>query len=148
MNNLDKLYELTASLQNRDIELKKQYVQLSKIVEAEDGYWDWDLTGDATYEYMSPKFWEIFGYDYREKSHNVSEWHNIIHPEDLKRSIKNFEKHVETKGKYPYYQEVRYKHKDGHWVWVLCKGKVVEWHGEKPIRMVGTHTDITMLKNG
>ena len=38
-------------------------------------------------------------------------------------------------------------HKDGHWVWVLDRGKVTERNKEgKPVRMTGTHLDISERK--
>lgn len=53
------------------------------------GYWDWHLQDD--YEYMSHRFWEIFGYDYRTKTHHPSEWQALIHPDDLKPTLENFD---------------------------------------------------------
>ena len=96
---------------------------------------------------MSPRFWEIFGFDYREKKHHPSEWQGLIFQEDLQIATENFNKHVDTKGEHPYSQEVRYRHKNGSTVWVYCIGKVVEWADDgSAIRMIGTHTDITKLK--
>lgn len=127
-----------------------------KIVEAEhtkkayadatnDGYWDWLIQAD--YQYMSPRFWEMFGYSAQEKTHHPQEWQDIIFPEDLQATLDNFNKHVTTKGAHPFDQEVRYRHKNGSTVHVLCKGKVVKWDEDgKPLRMIGTHTDITVLK--
>lgn len=127
-------------------ELRKlTYTKEAFIDSSGDGFWDWDLKND--YEYMSPRFWEIFGYDYRERRHHPSEWQKLIFEEDLKRALENFEKHVQSRGKHPYEQQARYKHKDGSTVYVLCKGKVVEWDDQgNALRMIGTHTDITPLK--
>ena len=112
-----------------------------------DGWWDWYIQDDT--EYMSPMFWEILGYD-KEKDNmpdKPSAWQEKIHPEDLTRAIDAFNKHVDSKGKYPFNLEVRYTHKAGHTVWVICKGKVLVWdEDDKPIRMVGVHIDITQLK--
>jgi len=110
-----------------------------------DGYWDWMLQED--YEYMSPRFWEMMGYDPATKKPHPSEWQDIIFPEDLELALSNFEKHVQSKGDYPFTQEVRYKKADGSIIWVICKGHVIEWDkDDQPIRMVGTHTDITKMK--
>lgn len=111
-----------------------------------DGFWDWYIKDD--YEYMSPRFWEMLGYSPDEKPHKPSAWQDIIFEEDLIVALKNFDKHVETRGDYPYEQEVRYRHKDGSTVTVLCRGKVIEWDDDQlPVRMIGTHTDITELKD-
>lgn len=126
--------------------LKQSEELLKSIVEHSfDGYWDWHI--EKNYEYMSPRFWEMFGYDYREKTSSPKEWMDIIFQEDLPIALENYDKHVKSKGKDPYTQEVRYKHKNGKTVWVMCRGKVIEWSQDgKPLRMVGTHTDITKLK--
>ncbi|CAK9003307.1 Autoinducer 2 sensor kinase/phosphatase LuxQ [Durusdinium trenchii] len=110
-----------------------------------DGFWDWYM--DRDYEYMSPVFWEHFGYRPEEKEHRPSAWENMIFKEDLQVALGNLEKHVASRGEHPYLQEVRYRHKDGSTVWVLCKGHVVEWgEGGEPLRMMGSHTNITKVK--
>ena len=132
---------------NYDIsETKLKQEQLDLIVSTtSDGVWDWRV--DRDFEYMSPKFWEILGYRPEEKRHHPDEWKKLIHSNDLEVALDNFNKHVETKGEHPFWQECRYKHKNGSTVWVICQGKVVEWDNEgNPLRMVGTHTDITPLK--
>ncbi len=110
-----------------------------------DGYWDWLIVED--YEYMSPRFWEMLGIDYRTKIHHPKEWHDIIFKEDLQVCLDNFDKHVSSQGKYPYWQEVRYRHADGSTITVLCRGQVIKWDLDgRPLRMIGTHTDITALR--
>jgi len=110
-----------------------------------DGFWDWHIKSD--YEYMSPKFWEMFGYLPKEKPHHPSAWQELIFQEDLAFAMRNFKNHVNTKGKAPFSQEVRYRHKNGSTITVLCRGQVVEWDAKgNPVRMIGTHTDITELK--
>ena len=68
------------------------------------------------------------------------------HPDDLKNSIELLEKHF--RGETEYYDcECRMKHKDGQWIWILDRGKVVETDEEgNPIKMYGTHQDITRSK--
>ncbi|MFK8054256.1 MAG: CheR family methyltransferase [Woeseiaceae bacterium] len=127
-------------------ELKRQTEIHSFITEeTNDGWWDWHL--ESNYEYMSPRFWETFGIDPSTKEHRPSEWQSLIHEKDLEKAVKKLAEHTESKGKRPYLLDARYRHADGHWVTVLCRGRVIEWgpNGE-PIRMVGVHTDITMLK--
>ncbi|MEL7297100.1 MAG: PAS domain S-box protein, partial [Pseudomonadota bacterium] len=128
------------------IELKRQADILTFITEeTNDGWWDWSVQTD--YEYMSDRFWRTFGVDPETMPSNPSAWQNLIHPEDLERTLDNFNKHVATKGEYPYFQEVRYRHVAGHWVTVICRGQVIEWDDEdQPVRMIGVHTDVTRLK--
>lgn len=115
------------------------------IESTNDGYWDWYIQED--YQYMSPAFWEMFGYQPEEKPHSPSAWQDMIFKDDLDVASANFQKHIDTQGEHPYRQEVRYRHKDGSTVTVLCRGHVIEWDREnKPLRMIGTHTDISLLK--
>lgn len=110
------------------------------------GYWDWMIQENT--EYLSPSFKEMFGYEDHEMENSPESWQKIIHPDDLPAVFETFNKHVASKGEIPYDNEVRYYHKDGSIVYVICRGKVIEWDGDgKPIRMVGSHVDITQLKN-
>ncbi|ACS93596.1 PAS/PAC sensor signal transduction histidine kinase [Teredinibacter turnerae T7901] len=110
-----------------------------------DGFWDWYIQED--YEYMSPRFWEILGFDAHEKPHKPSAWQDLIFPDDLNIALNNFHQHIETRGEHPFDQEVRYRHKYGSTVHIICRGRVVEWDSAgNPIRMVGTHTDVTQLR--
>lgn len=109
-----------------------------------DGIWYWDLV-DQNAEWMSARFWETFGYDPASKQHLVSEWQEMVHPEDLERALENFQKHAEDPN-HPYDQIVRYKHRDGSTVWVRCRGLIIRDAAGNPSRMLGAHTNVTELK--
>ncbi len=110
-----------------------------------DGIWYWDLERQDN-EWMSPRFWELFGFDPTEKKHSPTEWQDLIHPDDLKVALENFKNHLEYPD-HPYDQVVRYRHKDGSTVWVRCRGMAVRDDNGRPIRMLGAHNDLTELKN-
>ena len=67
----------------------------------------------------------------------------MAHPEDLKQSAVLLKRHFA--GELPNYDyECRMKHKDGHWVWVRDRGRVITRTGDgQPLMMFGTHSDIT-----
>jgi len=109
-----------------------------------DGLWYWDLENPEN-EWMSSRFWTTLGYDPSEKKHRPSEWQDLIHPEDLKLALDNFNKHCADPN-HPYDQVVRYRHKDGSTVWIRCRGNVIRDENGKPIRMLGAHTNLTPLK--
>ncbi len=138
--------EAERRLREKNEELEKQRNFLSSLQEAiNDGFWDWHVQND--YEYMSPTFWRMLGYSPSEKRHHPSEWQKLIDPADLGAVLGVVERHVETKGEMPYELDVRFRHKDGSWVYVRRRGRVVEWDDEgSPMRMVGTHTNITSLR--
>jgi len=109
------------------------------------GYWDWNLCDNT--EYLSPMLKRMFGYEDHELENKPETWQKLIHPDDLPPVLDAFRRHVESRGQLPFYNEVRYRHKNGAWVWVICAGRVVEWAEDgKPVRMVGCHVDITSRK--
>ena len=110
-----------------------------------DGIWYWDLENPEN-RWMSPRFWENFGYDPKTKAHLTTEWQNAIYPDDLKVAEDNLRMHCEDPA-HPYDQIVRYKKSDGSTAWVRCRGLAIRDASGKPIRMLGAHTDITEVKN-
>ena len=127
-------------------ELKKSEERLKLALEGtQAGLWDWKV---QTGEVMFDERWaEMVGYTLEElQPISTQTWRELAHPEDLEKSEELLDKHF--KGETDYYNcEVRMKHKSGDWVWVLTRGRVVEWDDEgEPIRMVGTHQDITERK--
>lgn len=108
------------------------------------GVWDWDiLSGDCFY---SPTWSHMLGYEDGELA-NVSDlWLKLTHPDDRERALASGERHIaglttsiET--------ELRLKHKDGHWIWVLDRGGIVERDATgKPVRLMGVQTDISRQK--
>jgi PAS domain S-box-containing protein len=145
-NKSNKIESLMAHISEKDNEIRIMKETLELIIESStEGFWDWNIVDD--YEYLSPTFKKHFGYEEHEMENHPSSWQNIINKDDLPNILENFDKHIESKGKIPFANECRYTHKDGHEVLIWCKGKVVEWGVDgSPIRMVGTHVDITNLK--
>lgn len=94
---------------------------------------------------MSPAFWRLFGYDPSQKKHLASEWQEMIHPEDRELATTNLQRHLADPS-HPYDQIVRYRHNDGSWVWVRCRGIAIRDDPGKPVRMLGAHSDVTSIK--
>ncbi|MFO7941378.1 MAG: PAS domain-containing protein [Bacillota bacterium] len=109
------------------------------------GYWDWDIPGGV--EYHSPAFAERLGYREDELPEVPETWRRLVFPEDLPQVLEGYRRHVASRGKIPFYNEVRYRHRDGSTVWMMTAGRVVEWDSDgTPRRMVGSHVDITRHK--
>lgn len=107
------------------------------------GTWDWDL--ETNNVIFNERFCSIIGLDVKTVKHELATWDFYTHPEDKIKTYQDIEDHLS--GKTPYYRNVhRMKHVEGHWVWILDQGKVVEYRDGKPVRFSGTHTDITYLK--
>lgn len=145
--NLDSLVKKrTEELEKSENALKLERTILEDIFESTlAGYWDWDIAHNR--EYLSPTFKKMFGYDDHELENKPITWKKIVHKDDLKMMIDLYDQHVKSKGKIAYYSEVRYQHKNGSTVWVVCAGRVVDWSDTgEPLRMVGCHIDISERK--
>ena len=111
---------------------------------AGDGVWDWNLvTGE---EYLSPGILAMYGYGEGDLVHLAEEMDRRTHPDDVPQMLADRQAHFE--GQLPVYRnEHRIRCKDGSWKWVLSRGMVIARDDDgRPLRMVGTHTDITELK--
>ncbi|MGJ8620332.1 MAG: bifunctional diguanylate cyclase/phosphodiesterase [Methylophilaceae bacterium] len=109
-----------------------------------DGIWDWDIVSNHV---VYSTFWkQMLGYDEDEIGSTLDEWQSRIHPEDYSNAIEKLNTCIKE-GRRNYSLECRFKCKDDSWKWVLARGMVVNRNelGE-PLRMVGTNTDISQLK--
>ncbi|HWU35160.1 MAG TPA: EAL domain-containing protein [Methylovorus sp.] len=109
-----------------------------------DGIWDWDIENNQVIR--SARWKSMLGLEDWEMGPELDAWKKRIHPEDVTRVISDLEKYMN--GETPQYiNEHRLLCKDGSWKWILARGMVVDWAADgRPLRMVGTHTDISRLK--
>jgi PAS domain S-box-containing protein len=109
-----------------------------------DGFWDWNLKTNEVY--YSPRYYTMLGYEPGEFDASVDSWEELVEPNDL--AAANAKSEAYFQGEMPEYQtEFRVRAKSGEWVWILSRGAIVERDEEgEPVRMTGTHTDITRLK--
>lgn len=109
-----------------------------------DGIWDWDIpSGKAVF---SPRWYTMLGYGPGEMPGNYATFQALVHPDDITRVDRTINEHINLHSS-GYAVEMRMHTKTGEWKWVLTRGKVVERDFEgHPVRMVGTHTDITGMK--
>ena len=120
--------------------------QLASVIDGtRAGIWDWNVqTGETGF---NERWAEIVGYTLDElQPISIRTWVDLCHPDDLARSNDLLGRHFA--GVLDYYDfECRMRHKDGHWVWVHDRGRVVQRDAEgRPWRMTGTHTDISRRK--
>lgn len=108
-----------------------------------DGLWYWDLE-NPEHEWMSPRFWQVLGYDPDGRLHDPASWQDIINQDDLQTALDNFRYHC-ADASHPYDQIVRYRHKAGHTVTIRCRGIAIRDEAGQAIRMLGAHNDITDL---
>ena len=111
---------------------------------AGDGVWDLNLkTGKV---FRSPRWKEMLGYAEHEITDSSDEWAIHVHPDDRESSDRELDRHL--RGESPVYaSEHRIRCKDGSYKWILDRGKLIQWdHDGKPLRIIGTQTDITERK--
>jgi diguanylate cyclase (GGDEF)-like protein len=106
------------------------------------GLWDWNIkTGEM---YTSPDQWEHL--DYREGGGNPATGGRFIHPEDRELVLAVLNEHL-IGATEEYRIEYRVRESNGEWAWFLDRGRVVERDENKmPVRMTGTHQNITLQK--
>jgi diguanylate cyclase (GGDEF)-like protein/PAS domain S-box-containing protein len=108
------------------------------------GTWDWDITSGSLY--INARWAEIIGYDLDEVVPHIDTWKESLHPDDLASAEAELKLHFSTEKDY-YDVLFRQAHKQGHWVWVNARGKVVErGQDDQPLRMSGVHIDVTKHK--
>jgi len=109
------------------------------------GTWEWNIqTGHVDFNH---RWAEMLGYTLHELSPSkVDVWLKLIHPDDIEKTKKALQSHFKNEEEL-YKVEFRLKHKDGNWIWIHSRGKVVERNEKgEPQLMSGTHYDITARK--
>lgn len=136
---------LLMALQERENALEESEFRWKFAIEGTgDGLWDWNISNNTVY--FSKTWKSMLGYSEGEISDNLSEWERLVHPDDLTDTMNAVKKHLD--GKTPaYINEHRLLCKDGSYKWILDRGLVVSRDEQgKPLRAIGTHTDITERK--
>lgn len=131
-------FDIVAGLAGNDIYKMFDLLMKSGIDGKSKGFWIYDIKNHK--EIYSPKFRATLEYEGKNDfPDHPDSWKQCISVEDLALAVKNLEKHIETKGEYPYYQRVEYTKKYGSKEILICHGKVVLWDGDEPLIMIGVH---------
>jgi len=137
INVIERL-ELDQALRNE--KMKSELIAQSAYI----GTWDWNLDTDQII--VNDVWADIIGYTLDElQPTTIDTWKKLTHPDDLDQSIQHIQDVIERKTSV-YSCQIRMKHKKGHYVWVRDIGQIIEWNNDQPIRMVGAHIDINILK--
>ncbi|MFZ3082739.1 diguanylate cyclase domain-containing protein [Rhodoferax ferrireducens] len=109
-----------------------------------DGLWDWNVADGNVY--FSAQYKQMLGLTVDEMDQRLQEWETRVHPDDKAGSLMALQSHLD--GQSPVYAaQYRMRCKDGSYKWILDRGMVVSRSDAgKPLRMIGTHTDISAHK--
>jgi len=146
------------NISKENISLEKENLQLRNELEAvkkklaqyqyaaagaNEGLWDRNLiTGEV---FISLPWISMLGYRKEEIQEEFELWENLMHPEDKEDAVNALNEFIEGKRK-EYNIQFRLKHKEGHYIWVQSTAKLTLNEKNEPIRVAGSHRDITDKK--
>ena len=127
--------------------LKKNERRLSLAISATaDAIWEWNLATNQTY--YSPRWYEMLGYEVNAISMDLDGWKRLCHPDDFQPTMDLIQSRLDSSDDLSYEAEFRMRAKDGSWVWILGRGRVVERNAAGgAVLLSGTNTDISERKN-
>jgi len=135
-------------------DITEKYWLEEKIIDAEhlnlgldaitDGWWDWDLITNKTY--LSPLLKKTLGYEDHELANRMETYEQLIVPRDLQALQLKMATYIANNSEHPLIQELQFKHKSGQKIWLLSRRKGILDKQKKLVRMVGTLTNISVLK--
>lgn len=103
--------------------------------------WDWNLqTNEVIY---SGSYKKLYDFTENEPKADFSDWLSRIHPDDREKMQKVVTTHIDSRNP-DHDSRYRIRDAEGRYRWIMAKGRLVSFDEEgKPLRMIGTHTDIT-----
>jgi len=125
--------------------LRENKERLRLALEASgDGIWEYEPTTKALF--LSARCKEMLGYSEEEIGDTLADWEMLVHPDDLEAVRTEFYRHVSGEATI-YRSEHRLRCRDGTYKWVLDRGRILDWTADrKPLRVIGTHSDISELR--
>lgn len=110
------------------------------------GTWEHDMRTGVTL--VSDRWAEILGYRAVELNPmTLDHWFQMLHPDDRESLIAHERDSFEA-GRWQVEHEVRLRHRDGRWVWVLTRAQVAEWdESGRPVKTSGVNLDISTAKS-
>ena len=132
------------TIKEQEIQLRVADERYHFAVQASDrGVWDWDMVTNKVY--YSSESMKILGLTESDLVASPEEWDDRVHPDDREEYYGNINLHFENK--IPFYETWHRVLCNGEYKWILDRGKVIERdENGKPLRIAGTHTDISAQK--
>lgn len=132
---------MSDSIKKREHDLESSRERLMLALEAANEVL-WDLEVPSNTVTMIPQSYPLLGYH----SCEIKSFSDLIHPEDRDQVVRVGENFVRQKRK-AYAHEFRMKAKNGKYRWIMSRGQTVAADKDgNPLRVIGTHVDITDLK--
>ncbi|MEN9252337.1 MAG: PAS domain-containing protein [Thermostichales cyanobacterium HHBFW_bins_127] len=123
--------------------LREQQIQLDLVVQTSNiGFYIFDLRSQTSY--VSPAYKAQLGYAPGDPEAGVEDWEQRLHPQDRQGAMEAFRRFREQ-GQ-PYSQDFRLRHRDGSYRWIHSDATLVRDSQGRPVKIIGTHLDITDRK--
>ena len=126
--------------------LRESEARLNIALEAaNEAWWEWNTaTGEAVF---SPHYYTMLGYEVGAFPGSYEAWRGRVHPDDLDEVEERVYRAVEHEGGSFRDLEFRMRGGDRRWYWMQASAKAVEHDADgRPLRLIGTHLDITERK--
>ena len=122
--------------------LHQKEEQLAAARGANDGLWSWNLeTGFIDY---SPRWKAMLGFGEDEIDGQIEDWLDRVHPEDRKQLDEDLRRHIHGDTEFLENQH-RIRHRNGDWLWMLCRGRAVRESTGRALSLAGSQIDITAI---
>ncbi|MCT7614215.1 PAS domain S-box protein [Aliarcobacter butzleri] len=135
-----------SNLKEKEDSLIVERNRLANIITGTNaGTWEWNVQTNEVI--FNEKWAQMIGYTLDEiLPTTINTWMRFVQPDDLEKSKQLLRKHFNKELDH-YESEMRMKHKNGSWIWIEARGKVISWNEKnEPIIMMGTHIDVTKEK--
>ena len=113
------------------------------LTSSNEGIWDWNLTSNESV--FNDTFFSMLGYDPSITLNSYRAWFDLIHADDISDVEESFD-HCFNNENHMMNTEYRIKTSSGAYIWMVVRGKVVEYDEDQAVRACGTNTDINNLK--
>ncbi len=110
------------------------------ISSSEDGMWEYDIKAGKTY--VSKRWLDILGYKEGEYHSSIDSWKALLHPDDAEKALGILMGSIANKVESAHVR-YRIRHKDGHWLWIYDRAKILFGPDGEPLIVAGFRTDIT-----
>jgi GGDEF domain-containing protein/PAS domain-containing protein len=111
---------------------------------ANDGIWDWHL--ETNFVLYDERYYTMAGYPKNAFPYTFEEWEKRVHPDDIVHAVNSYQAYLSGKS-HQFNVEFRFLCNDTSYMWIQAKGKIVERDAHnKPLRFIGTHSDISVQK--
>jgi len=137
--------QLTLAVQEREASLKKSEARYALVINGvRDGIWEWDIGSDALV--VSSHFLQILGHEEREHDFTISEWKDLVHPDDVEKRRYLLFNYIKGRSEI-YACEYRARNKSGNYIWLLERGVALRDDNGWVCCMAGSISDVTKRRH-